>query len=80
MVVVKEYMCTWCGCGISAFTIIYVDLHNMHEGADLVKLCQNIKGEILDHFNIVPFVLKAIHKTDVLGIAKKEQGFMQYSF
>ena len=52
----------------------------MHEGADLVKLCQNIKGEILDHINIVLLVLKAIHKTDVLGIAKKEQGFMQYSF
>ena len=52
----------------------------MHEGADLVKLCQNIKGEILDHFNIVPFVLKAVHKTDVLGIEKKEQGFLNAIF
>ena len=51
----------------------------MHEGADLVKLCQNIKGEILDHINIVLLVLKAIHKTDVLGIAKKE-GFINAIF
>ena len=36
--------------------------------------------EILDHVNIVLLVLKAIHKTDVLGIAKEEQGFTQYFF
>ena len=36
----------------------YVDLHHMHEGTELVKLCQNIKGEmLLDHFDTVLFVV-----------------------